>query len=263
MRSLRKPLAAVAAIMLLLPSCDLLEGVYDEPLEQTKDDNSGFSDEDEDDPSDKQDTIVVNPDTTSVEPIYEERVELFANYHRGEFTLDCSSYTVWNYLNFHTSTYEPTCRISNIDVETQQEDTTYTKWDVALHRYDVKTNEGMALETQYASLDELIASATLPEGTWVADTMSQVTIDMSHMMEGYLIYQQTTKNLEAGKWLDVDTSNMPPNYTLSAKVYLIRFKDGTYLAWYLKNYMNARSVKGFMNVEYVYPVFETVQVRVN
>lgn len=263
MRSLGKTIAAVAAIMLLLPSCDLLEGIYDEPMEQTEGDNSGFTDEDEDEYSAEQDTTIVNPDTTSVEPTYEERVELFAGYHRGEFTLDCSSYTVWNYLNFHTTNHEPTCKISNIDIATQQEDTTYTKWDVAMHRYDVKTNGGQVLETQYASLDDLVASSVLPEGTWVADTMSQVTIDMSHMLEGYLVYQQTTKNLEAGKWLDVDTSTMPPIYTLSQKVYLIRFSDGTYLAWYLKNYMNAKSVKGYMNVEYVYPIFETKQVRVN
>lgn len=273
MHSLRKPFLAVAALLLLLPSCDVLESIYDDPIEHEESGqggNSGFSDEDdEDDGRDGSDSTVVTPadttkaDTTGVEPIYEERVVFFADYHRGEFTLDCTSYTIWNYLNFHTSSYEPSCKVSNIDVETQQEDTTYTRWDVAMHRYDVKTNQGAALETTFGSLDELIGSAMLPEGTFVADSAGSVTIDMSHMMDGYLIYQQTSVNREAGKWLDVDTSVMPPVYTLSNKVYLLRFSDGTYLAWYLKDFMNSKSVKGFMHVEYAYPIFETKQVQVN
>lgn len=273
MHSLRKPFMAVAALLLLLPSCDVLEGIYDDPVEQEKSGqggNSGFTGDDgDDDGSDTGDSTQVTPsdtiatDTTGVEPVYEEQVVFFANYHRGEFTLDCTSYTIWNYLNFHTASYEPTCKLSNINVETQLEDTTYTRWDVAMHRYDVKTNRGAALETPFSSLDEMIASATLPEGTFVEDIEGSVTIDMSHMLDGYLIYQQTMVNREAGKWLDVDTSVMPPVYTLSNKVYLLRFSDGTYLAWYLKDFMNSKSVKGFMHVEYAYPIFETKQVQVN
>lgn len=204
---------------MLLVSCDMLEGVYDDP--ESEESESYFN----------------------------------ADAHQGEFTLDCSSYTVWNYVNFHTDTYEPAFNVANIDVDTQLEDTTYADWDVAMHRYDVRTNGAECMETDYTSLSDFLADAVIPEGTWVPDSAGQVIIDMSGMMQGVIGYQATTKNYEACKWLDVDTSTMPPIYTLSGKVYLLKFSDGTYLAWHLKNYMNAKSVKGYMNVEYVYPVF--------
>ena len=46
---------------------------------------------------------------------------------------------------------------------------------------------------------------------------------------------------------------MPPTYTLSNKVYLVKLKVGTDAAVRLTNYMNASSVKGFMTIDYIYP----------
>ncbi len=60
-------------------------------------------------------------------------------------------------------------------------------------------------------------------------------------------------NEELSKWLNVDKSNMPPTYTLSNKVYMVKLKDGTYAAVRLTNYMNASGVKGFMTIDYIYP----------
>jgi predicted DNA-binding protein with PD1-like motif len=47
---------------------------------------------------------------------------------------------------------------------------------------------------------------------------------------------------------------MPPSYTLSGRIYIIRLADGTRAAVRLTNFMNAASVKGYMTLEYQYPL---------
>ena len=54
--------------------------------------------------------------------------------------------------------------------------------------------------------------------------------------------------------LDVDSSTMPPIYTLSGKIYLLRLKDGTCAALRLVNFMNDAAIKGYMTIDYLYPV---------
>ena len=55
-------------------------------------------------------------------------------------------------------------------------------------------------------------------------------------------------------WSFTDTSTMPPIYTLSGKIYLLRLKDGTCAALRLANFMNDAAVKGYMTIDYLYPV---------
>lgn len=94
-----------------------------------------------------------------------------------------------------------------------------------------------------------------PEGAYVEDvwTTAKIAIDMSGMMDGNIVYMESYYNEELSKWLNVDKSNMPPTYTLSNKVYMVKLKDGTYAAVRLTNYMNASGVKGFMTIDYIYP----------
>ena len=53
---------------------------------------------------------------------------------------------------------------------------------------------------------------------------------MSGMMEGNIKYTEDYRNEILSGWLNVDTSSMPPIYTMSNQVYLIRLKDNTYAA---------------------------------
>ena len=73
------------------------------------------------------------------------------------------------------------------------------------------------------------------------------------MMEGILSYDSTYYNLELSKWLNVNTSTMPPTYSLSGKVYVVRLKDGTCALLFLHNFMNNLGVKGYMKIDYIYP----------
>lgn len=160
------------------------------------------------------------------------------------------SFTQWTYLNFH----DRTLQTSEID-----EDGGYVDpdgWDIALHRWDTRTNGGAAMETSYTSLNALLAGGKLPEGEWVEDvwTDEQLIIDMSQMMSGIFGYAEGWYNPELSKWIDVNISQMPPLYTLSGKVYLVRFADGTILAARLSTYTNAIGEKGYLTIDYVYPL---------
>ena len=61
-------------------------------------------------------------------------------------------------------------------------------------------------------------------------------------------------NAELSKWLDVDISIMPPIYTPSERVYIIRLKDGSCAAVKLVDFRNESLIKGFLTIEYIYPL---------
>ncbi len=224
----------VAALM-LLPACDgLFEDFYD---------NAKSGDE---------------ADSTSVV----ERggygfIRTDSENHSGRIYVNAISYTRWTYIDLHSLT------VDSLDIgeETLTADSALIgepeHWDFAIHRYDLKTNGGAGMETELTSIDEARTLTSLPASEWVEDvwTTDRITIDMSHMMEGYLVYLPSYVNLEISKWLNLDLSTMPPIYTMSGRVYLLRMQDGTVAALYLANYMNTKNVKGFMTIDYVYPLF--------
>ena len=164
----------------------------------------------------------------------------------------------WVYINFHTPV--PTITTSRISLDDFSEPDAPAQWDIAHHRYDVKTNDGAVIMTPYHSFAELEAAGIPENAEWVEDEESEqaITVDMSHMLEGYLVYAPGHKNKEMGKWVDVDTSTMPPNYAMHDNVMLLRLSDGTYAAVQLVNFMSTdhSQTKGWMTVNYKYPVLK-------
>ena len=167
----------------------------------------------------------------------------------GKIYIDASSYTKWTYIDFETKT------IHTEDIEKHTGDTTIPEyWDLAIHRYDAKTNDGSVLSTTFSNLSELKASGSIPQGNYVSDEQSKITTDMSGMMEGNILYVDSPVNPELVKWLNVDTSSMPPIYTLAKNVYILKNKDGKFAAILFTNYMNDSNEKGFITIEYIYPL---------
>ena len=229
----------------LFSACDVLGGIYDDTLD-------GKTTEPTEEKS--KDTNTTEEKNSTDEEGNNVAIKILS----GTFYKDCTSYTQWVYVNMHGD--EPTFTISTIDTDDLTENGNPEEWDFALHRYDVKTNGASVMMTTYHSISELEAAGLPTDGTWVEDTYSEesITVDMSHMLEGYLVYAPGKKNTEAGKWLDVDTSSMPPNYTMRDNVMLYRFSDGTYAAIQLTNFMSTDKyqIKGWMTVNYKYPVFK-------
>ena len=164
--------------------------------------------------------------------------------NEGEIVIDATSYTQWVYIDFS----EQSTVTLGYDEEAPQ------NWDIAVHRYDVKTNGAKVIETDYSEFDEAL-TATIDEADLVGDiwTDNQIVIDMSTMMDGYLGYTESSYNTELSKWLKVDTSSMPPVYTPSGKVYIVSLPDGTRAGVKLLNFMNDMQEKGYMTIQYIYP----------
>lgn len=207
--------AGVSA-MLTLPACNgIFAGIYDEPSDPKGENTYGF--------------IVVDEKSRT-----------------GRIYIDATEYTEWHYIDLH----EKRVTTRKTDAEPPE------NWDFAVHRYDTKTNGGRVCETQARDFGSLPSPESLPESSFVADewTTDRIAIDMSQMMDGIIRYAEDYYNPLFSRWLKVDTSTMPPIYTLSGRVYLLRLADGTHAALLLRNFMNDAAVKGFMTIDYFYPV---------
>lgn len=168
--------------------------------------------------------------------------------------VDATEYTNWVYLNLEDGSQTTLAYDNTEDVPAQ--------WTFALHRYDCKTNGGSAYETSFSTLDELTTAIdggtfTVPDASqFTADEDGKITIDMSGMMSGNIGYADSKINKVLGKWLDVDTSQMPPIYTMSNKVYLLRTSNGSVAAIMFTNYANPlkSNTKGYISFDYIYPL---------
>lgn len=204
-----------AIALLLLPACNgILGDIYDEPLPKEKKE-FGF--------------IQINDKAKT-----------------GRIYIDATDYKQWHYIDLHQKQV----------VSAAVEDKAPADWDFAIHRYDAKTNNGTVAECDATDFNSLPAIKSLPENAFIPDEWSKnrIIIDLSKMMEGIVVRKDDYYNPCLSKWLHVDTSTMPPIYTPSGKIYILRIKDGSYAAIRLKNYMNDAAVKGFMTIDYLYPV---------
>lgn len=204
-----------ATLLLSLPACNgIFEGIYDMPTSGTGNEY-GF--------------ILIDEGTRT-----------------GRIYIDATDYTEWHYVDLHGK------QVTTTPVGEAAPET----WDFAVHRYDTKTNGGTVWESATEEFGSLPAPETVPDGEFVADewTTDRITVDMSQMMDGIILYAEDYWNPCLSRWLDVDTSTMPPIYTLSGRVYLLRLTDGTFAALRLRNFMDDAAVKGYMTIDYLYPV---------
>lgn len=157
--------------------------------------------------------------------------------------VDVSAYDQWVYLSFESGT--PLAL--NVNEEAP------AKWDIALHRENVKTNQGAALKSDAVSLSAL---SELPAGEFVSDVMTDSTlvVDISQMMQGILGYQESEINPVLNAW--VKRSGMPPAYAVNENVYVVRNKEGRYAKIKFSSYKNAEDKTGFATLSYIYPAFE-------
>lgn len=164
----------------------------------------------------------------------------------GLIYINATYYTVWTYISFEDR------RVDSLSVTAEAP----ARWDIAVHRYDTKTDHAKVIATPLTDISQARGwenTGHLPE---VADiwTTDKIVTDMSTMMDGYLSYADSWYNPELSKWLNVDTGTMPPIYTLSDKVYIICLENGERAAVKLEGYMNSAGVKGYMSIQYIYPL---------
>ena len=221
--------------LLTFPSCEgLFEGVYDEYEEEVAETVES--------------TTEIDDGTT---PVDEGYGFIEANDNSGTVYINSTDYYTWTLIDFHNLR----CTYITIDSETLEDPFTDDMvWDIACHRWDVRTNGGAGLETSYTSLDQV---TSIPTGTYVEDewTTETISADMTNMLSGDIGYAEGYVNFELSKWMDVDTNNMPPTYTPSNLVYSVQMSDGTYAAIILADYLKTGgTTKGYLTIDYIYPI---------
>ena len=163
----------------------------------------------------------------------------------GIIYVDARTYDRWVYIDFKNK------KIDTANILMNEEEP--SRWDFALHRYDVKTCGGSACETGFHTLEELRAAGDVSFSNFEADVNDSVTVDMSGMVDGIILYAPSPRNPILSKWMKVDTSVMPPIYTQKKNVYILQMSDGSRAALLFTNYMNSASIKGFITIYYLYP----------
>ena len=197
---------------------------------------------------------------------------------RGTLYLDLSDYNQWTYLSFKTGNFEKIAvddkltgtwdgqsaivyqyvrgreyTLDTLIPADAQTEPAY--WDLALHRYEARTSNG-AYMTQYTSLNDLPANRSdLGKITFILDSLTDnlVMTDISSMFNYRIGYQKIKCSRVLSSWLDMDISNPPPVYTLSDRVYLVRFADNSVAALHLDSYMDKNGTKGFLTISFIYP----------
>ena len=186
------------------------------------------------------------------ENIYDAPIETEMEIKENKFSqVKTVEYTEWAYIDLSAR------KVTSVQIGEEYESQIPEEWDFAIHRYDIKTNGGAAFQTSYTNIDDFIAAGKLPEAEkFVEDewTTNKIAIDMSGMMDGNIIYTDSYYNAVLSSWLNVDTSTMPPIYTMSSQVYLLRLKDNTYAAIRFTNYTNAKGIKGYIDFDFSYPI---------
>lgn len=135
-------------------------------------------------------------------------------------------------------------------------DETSFDWDIALHRYDVKTNGASVLATTETDMAKV---TTIPSSGYVADVKTDsIMIDTKGMMQepAKIGYATGNWNEILNKGIEFDSKVMPPvptSWTMSGLVYVIKLASGDYAKIKFTDYSNDSDVKGHISFEYVYP----------
>ena len=128
-------------------------------------------------------------------------------------------------------------------------------WDIAFHRYEIKTNGGSAVMLNTVDLNSVSATTVAGE-TFVEDGEGSVMVDMTNMMQGFVGYQATNVNEVLGKWVTATpTGTMPPyTYTLNSNVFVVRMKDGKMAKVQFTDMSDATGKKEMASFNYEYPL---------
>lgn len=159
---------------------------------------------------------------------------------------DASAYDQWVYVNLKSGETEkhpvsgdvlfPGTTVGDSIVTGKADEKVNLDWHIAIHRYELKTNGASVLQTSETDLSKV---TSLPEGNYVADksfsynkeNKFNIILDMTKMMAGRVGYAKSfSLNETLSDWVTkTPTGSMPPYvYTASDKVFVLKFKDGSW-----------------------------------
>ena len=133
-------------------------------------------------------------------------------------------------------------------------DETSFDWDIAFHKYDIRTNGGSAIKTDKKVLSAVVE---LPVTGLVMDVDGSVMVDMSQMMEDFVGYQYCPLNKTLCSWVTKTlTGTMPPaTYAVNPEVFIVKTKAGKYAKIKFTDHTNEKD-------QAVYAAFEIGRAHV-
>lgn len=185
--------------------------------------------------------------------------------HSNKITdLDASAYDQWTYVNLKTGAMEthPDANewiYSNGETRpAQKPEEVNIDWHIAVHRYEIKTNEGAVFDTKSTDMD---AFSSLPEGNYQTDEIITnkdkeypITTDLSKMAERNVGYAKAaTINRVLCSWVTKKaTGSMPPTlYTPTGHIFVLKCKDGSWAKLQFTTAGNTTNGKsGFLTFNY-------------
>ncbi len=157
--------------------------------------------------------------------------------------IDARSYSDWVYFSFEKGT------VVEIDKANFNKS---LDWDIAFHRNDVRLNCGSsgpggggAIKMQAKSLSEVAAA---PSSGYVVDATKSIMVKFTLPVPPF---EDQPANTEI-EWLNVDTSNPPPAYTLYDNVYVIRTAAGKFAKIKFANYLSDKNETMVISLDYAY-----------
>lgn len=168
--------------------------------------------------------------------------------------LDVQDYAKWTYYSFKENKV--------VKVADYQEDLSNDQsWDIAFHRWDVRTNSGTsgkgkggAFKSDVTTLD---AAKDLKPALFTEDIMGEIIVSFNrenHEMKKEKASINPVMSNSKGNigWIDTTHGAMGPKYEISPNVYFIRTADGQVVAVKFKHFRNAENATGFITFDYMY-----------
>lgn len=143
----------------------------------------------------------------------------------------------------------------NNKVYTLDGDESSFDWDIAFHKYDVKTNGGSVVKLNTTDLAS-VSLSTVEGQSFTADVNKSIIVDMSNMMQGFVGYMDTKVNeVLTGYLTATPTGSMPPyTYELNSNVFVVKMADGQYAKMRFTDYTNAKNQAVYATFDYEFPL---------
>ncbi len=175
--------------------------------------------------------------------------------------IDATDWTMWTYINLETGDTVRRRDFSEWHVKQKgklletipaqgSEADIKIKWHIAIHRNDIRTNNGEAIATKEKEISKVTA---LPTGEYKEDIevkdKVKVGFNMADMMRSKFTYAGTAKiNPVLAKC--ITSSATHGQYDVSNLVYVVKFKDGSYAKLKFTDFTNDLGKPGFVTFDY-------------
>ena len=176
-------------------------------------------------------------------------------------TIDATKYEMWTYVNLETGQTETHRDFSEWHVMEKgklletipakgSEADIKIKWHIAIHRFDIRTNEGEAIATKETEFSKVTG---LPAGDYKKDVEIKdkmlVGFNMADMMKSkFTVAGMAKVNLVLKTWIVENPMGKAP--VLSKSVFVVKFKDGSYAKIKFTDATNDKQEKGHVSFNY-------------